>query len=164
MEYMDSGFQQDTGRGLHWNMFFSYGLLRASLLTQMVKNPPTTWETWIWSLGWEDPLVMIWQPTPVFLHGESPWTEEPVGLQSMGLQRVRHDWALTHQAPQFHGRVFMCLSKHRRSNILLPENLISVAWVDFQRWGNSSENISHSVTLRSEPPEYLACFTLICPF
>ena len=33
-----------------------------------------------------------WQPTPVFLPGESPWTEEPGRLQSMGSQRVRHDW------------------------------------------------------------------------
>ena len=33
---------------------------------------------------------MAWQPTPVFLPGESPWTKEPGGLQSMGLQRVRH--------------------------------------------------------------------------
>ena len=32
-----------------------------------------------------------WQPTPVFLPGESPWTEESGGLQSMGSQRVRHD-------------------------------------------------------------------------
>ena len=31
--------------------------------------------------------------TPIILPGESPWTEEPGGLQSMGLQRVRHDWA-----------------------------------------------------------------------
>ena len=35
---------------------------------------------------------MKWQPTPVFLPGESPWTEEPGGLQSRGSQRVRHDW------------------------------------------------------------------------
>jgi len=32
-----------------------------------------------------------WQPTPVFLPGESPWVEEPGGLQSMGLQRIRHN-------------------------------------------------------------------------
>ena len=39
-----------------------------------------------------DPWVgkIPWQPTPVFLPGESPWTEEPGGLQSMWLQRVRH--------------------------------------------------------------------------
>ena len=36
-----------------------------------------------------------WQPTPVFLPGESPWTEEPGGLQSMGSQRVRNSWGCT---------------------------------------------------------------------
>ena len=34
----------------------------------------------------------VWQPTPIFLPGECPWTEEPSRLQSMGLQRVRHNW------------------------------------------------------------------------
>ena len=38
-----------------------------------------------------------WQPTPVFLPGESPWTEEPGGLQSMGSQRVGHDLATEQQ-------------------------------------------------------------------
>ena len=34
-----------------------------------------------------------WQPTPIFLPGEISWTEEPGGLQSIGLQRVGHDWS-----------------------------------------------------------------------
>jgi len=38
------------------------------------------------------------QPTPAFLPGESPWTEEPGRLQSMGLQRIRHDWGTKHSA------------------------------------------------------------------
>ena len=65
----------------------------------MVKNLPAIWETWVWSLGQEDPLDhgmawhgMAWQPTPVFLPREPPWTKEPGRLQSMGSQRVRHDW------------------------------------------------------------------------
>ena len=37
------------------------------------------------------PWRRAWQPTPVFLPGESPWTEKPGGLQSMALQRVGHD-------------------------------------------------------------------------
>ena len=37
------------------------------------------------------PCRRAWQPTPVFLPGESPWREEPSGLQSMGSQRVGHD-------------------------------------------------------------------------
>ena len=50
----------------------------------MVKNLPAMRETWIQSLGWEDPLRRAWQPSPVFLPEESPWTEEPGGLYSMG--------------------------------------------------------------------------------
>ena len=41
-----------------------------------------------------------WQPTPVFLPGEFPWTEEPGGLQSMGSQRVRHNLATKHITSQ----------------------------------------------------------------
>ena len=55
------------------------------------KNLPATWETWVPSLGWEDALEEGLATTPVFLPGESSWTGEPGGLQSMGSQRVRHD-------------------------------------------------------------------------
>ena len=68
----------------------------ASLVAQMVKNLPAMWETWVRSLGWEDFLEEGMQHTPVFLPGESLWTEEPGRLQSMGLQRVGHDWATKH--------------------------------------------------------------------
>ena len=50
-------------------------------------------ETCIRFLGWEDPLE---KGMAVFLPGESPWTEEPGGLQSTGSQRVGHDWATKH--------------------------------------------------------------------
>ena len=43
-------------------------------------------ETWVRFLGWEDALEEGMQPTPVLLSRESPWTEEPGGLQTMGLQ------------------------------------------------------------------------------
>ena len=60
-------------------------------MAHSVKNLPAMQETCVQSLGWEDPLEEGMQPTPVFLPGESPWTEEPGGLQSMGSQRVKHD-------------------------------------------------------------------------
>ena len=69
---------------------------RASLVAQLVKNPPAMQETWVWSLGWEDSRRRTWQPTPVFLPGESPWIEELGKPQSMGLQRVGHDWTTKH--------------------------------------------------------------------
>ena len=42
----------------------------ASLVAQLVKNLPAIWETWVRSLGWEDPLEKGRLPTPVFLPGE----------------------------------------------------------------------------------------------
>ena len=56
-----------------------------AMMAQTVKNQPAVWETWVRSLGWEDPLEKG-MATPVFLPGESPWTEEPGGQQSMGSQ------------------------------------------------------------------------------
>ena len=46
------------------------------------------------------PWRRAWQPTPVFLPEESPWTEESGGLQSMGSQRVGHDWVTKHNTAQ----------------------------------------------------------------
>ena len=63
----------------------------ASLVAQMVKNLPAVWETWVRSLGWEDPLEKGMAMSPVFLPRKFPWVEEPSELQSMGLPRVRHD-------------------------------------------------------------------------
>ena len=63
----------------------------ASLESQIVKNLPAMWDTQVWSLGWEDPLEEVATHTSI-LTWKIPWTEEPVGLQSMGLQIVKHDW------------------------------------------------------------------------
>ena len=66
---------------------------RASLVAQMVKNLPTMQETWVWSLGQEDPLK------------EEMATHSPGGLQSMGWQRVKQDLATntsTHWFPYQH--------------------------------------------------------------
>ena len=69
---------------------FSYHVLfiRASLVAQTVKNPPTLQETWVRSLGWEDLLEKGMATHSSIIAWEIPWTEEPGGLQSMGLQRV----------------------------------------------------------------------------
>ena len=46
-------------------------------MTQMVKNPPATWETWVWSLGWEDPLEKEMATHSSILAWRIPWSEEP---------------------------------------------------------------------------------------
>ena len=57
----------------------------------MVKHLPTMRETWVQSLGWEDPLEEGMTPHSSILAWRIQWTEEPGGLQSMGLQRVGHE-------------------------------------------------------------------------
>ena len=56
----------------------------------MVKHLPTTWETWVQSLGWEGLLKGMATHSSI-LAWKILWTEEPIRLQSMGLQRVGHD-------------------------------------------------------------------------
>ena len=74
------------GEGIGYPLWYSW----VSLVDQMVKNPPAMWETWVQSLGWEEPLkegmathscILAWTIPPV----------EPGRLQSTGLQRVGHD-------------------------------------------------------------------------
>ena len=67
--------------------------LRASLVAQRLKRLPAMWETWVRSLGREDPLEKEMATHSSILAWRIPWTEEPGGLQSMGSQRVGHDWA-----------------------------------------------------------------------
>ena len=70
---------------------YAYMYTWASLVAQMLKNLPVMQETWDWSLGWEDPLEKGKAIHSSILAWRIPWTEEPNGLQSMRLQRVRHD-------------------------------------------------------------------------
>ena len=57
----------------------------------MVKNPPAMRETWVRSLGQENPLEKEMATHSSILAWEIPWVEEPGRLQSMGSQRVGHD-------------------------------------------------------------------------
>ena len=81
-----------TQRAVRFRSF--YTLLTASLVAQMIKNLPVMQETQVWSLGHEDFLEKRMAIHSSILAWRSPWTEEPGGLQSMGPQRVGHDWAV----------------------------------------------------------------------
>ena len=77
------------------NLFFTClsKFTRASLVAQLVKNLTAMQETWVRSLGQEDPLDKGTATNSSILAWRNSWTEEPGGLKSMGSQRVRHDWA-----------------------------------------------------------------------
>ena len=77
-----------------------------SLVAQTVKRLPTTWETWVRSLGREDPLEKEMATHSSILAWKIPRMQEPGGLQSMGSQRVGHNWATSpHQKPSV---FFLC--------------------------------------------------------
>ena len=60
----------------------------------MVKNPPAMeepQETWVQSLDWEDPLEQGMATHSSILDWRIPWTEEPGGLPSIGVERVGHN-------------------------------------------------------------------------
>ena len=59
------------------------------LACQCRRHKRLEFNPWVGKIPWR----RAWQPTPVVLPRESPWTEEPGGLQSMGLQRVKHNWS-----------------------------------------------------------------------
>ena len=71
----------------------SYIHYKASMGAQMVKNLPAIWETWVWSLGQEDPLEEEMVTHSSILTWRIPWTEESGRLESTGSQRVGQDWA-----------------------------------------------------------------------
>ena len=83
----------------YWFIFFIHLIFYvlftpwASLVAQMIKNLPTMWETGIQSLGREDPQEKGMATHSSILAWKIPWTAEPGRLQSMELQRVRHNWA-----------------------------------------------------------------------
>ena len=62
-----------------------------SLVAQTVKNLPAMKKTWVQFLGWKDPLEKGIATHSSILARRVPWTEEPGGLQCMGLQRAGHD-------------------------------------------------------------------------
>ena len=76
---------------LSFKIFHSLSTQWASLVAQRLKCLPAMQETWVRSLGLEDALKKEMATHSSILAWRIPWTEEPGGLQSMGLQRVGHD-------------------------------------------------------------------------
>ena len=76
---------------LNKTQIFQYLKISISLVAQRLKRLPAMQETWVQSLGWEDPLEKEIATHSSILAWKIPWTEEPGRLQCMGSQRVGHD-------------------------------------------------------------------------
>ena len=77
----------------HTHIYTYIYIFGVSLVAQRLKHLPAMQETWVQSLGQEDPLEKEMATHSSILAWRIPWTEEPGGLQPMGSQRVGHDWA-----------------------------------------------------------------------
>ena len=82
----DPGSIPRSGRSAGEGIGYSLQCSWASLVAQLVKNPPAMQETWVQSLGWEDPLEKGKATHSSILAWRIPWT-----VYSMGWQRVGHD-------------------------------------------------------------------------
>ena len=73
-------------------MGFPDGASAKGYICQYSRCKKLGFDLWVRKIPWR----RAWQPTPVFLPGESPWTEKPGGLQSMESPKVRHNRATKH--------------------------------------------------------------------
>ena len=113
---------------------------------------------WVLFLGWKKPWRRAWQPTPIFLSGEIPWTEEPGRLQSLGSQRVKHDWATKHNTA--HKWVQRAKRKAPLSLIVkyewkMNETVILVWALNPISWKNAL------ISVNSSFPNLIFCLSLI---
>ena len=110
---------------------FSIG---ASLVAQTVKCLSAMPETWVQFLGWGDPLEKEMAIHSSTLAWKIPWTEEPDRLQSMGSQRVGHNWAtsLSLSPSQSNRIVYLIYPKHKLPSIIVfTSNLYPFAFCYF---------------------------------
>ena len=125
------------------------------MVDQTVKHLPAMRETWVQSLGWEDPLEKEMAPHSSILAWKMPWTEEPGRLQSIGSQRVGHDWenslrftSIIVNTTQVHIHICWWVNRHNNT-FLKKENKIITR-------KNSVQGLSISIPLQC----HLFCVSL----
>ena len=110
---------------------------RSSLVAQMVKRLPAMRVTWIRSLAREDPLEKEMATHSSTLARNIPWAEEPWRLQSMGSQRIEHNWVTSlHffkeiQCQMNWHRLFESVSEHFWFSYIFPSSYASPSQIHF---------------------------------
>ena len=83
------GLNPELGRSPGGGIGYPLQCFWASLVAQMVKNPPVIWDTWVHSRVGKILWMRAWQSIPVFLPGDSSWTEKPGRLQPWGCKELK---------------------------------------------------------------------------
>ena len=117
---------------IYWHIWGAIILFTSSTIDKifgLVKNLHAMRETQVWSLGQEDPLEKGMATRSSILAWRIPWPEEPGRLQSMGSQRVGHDWATEQQHCSFRCKALQChycIDKMLVGGLELEENSIYI--------------------------------------
>ena len=120
----------------------------------VVKNPPAMQETQVWSLGQEDPLEEEEMAThSSILAWKIPRTEEPGVLRSMGLQKVRHDWATAHTYTIYCRTLLFIHSIYNGLRLLIPSHHSWISLVRACVCVPRSEQFYHLRKVVSPPPQ-----------
>ena len=129
-----------------------------------------TWEMQVQSLGWENSLEEGMAAHSSILAWRISWTEEPGGLQSMGLQRVRQDWAVNTSSSPYpitgerRSTLSLSIAGRWQNQDLNPHHLFmeSMAWMNllFYCWMLQSDVCNFQLTSSEKD----TCFLLLCPF
>ena len=130
----------------HYNFFCSPLHSKcAFLMSQMVTDLPAMQETWVWFLGWVDPLEKGMATHSSILAWRIPWTEDPGGIQSMELQRVEHDWVTnTHTHIQYNfSKVFKVSNLYSQLNWNVWIGFLRIKFV-FSKCLSTAKCIRHS--------------------
>ena len=98
MQWRNPGSIPGSGRSPGERIGYPLQYSWASLMAQMVKNPPAMPETWVQFLGWDDPLEKGMETHSSILAWRIPWTEDSDKLWSMGSQTIGHDWVAKHSS------------------------------------------------------------------
>ena len=119
-----------------------------SLVAQTVKHLSTMRETWVQSLGQEDPLEKEMAIHSSTIAWKVPWTEEPGRVKSMGSQRVRHDWATSLSFPLAYAAESLLKMLPKVPNSLLIQTLL---WALLWAWLGDDQGgqVQSSSPLRS---------------
>ena len=132
----------------------------------VVNNPPAVWETWVWSLGWEDSLEEEMATHSSILSWRIPQTEEPGRLQSTGSQRGRHNWSnYTHThtqdfPPAWISTWFLEVGMRAAGVCLEPWGALLYKWAFIKFWVKHWEKVVSPFRLRT-PPFTFACRILL---
>ena len=110
-------------------------------------------DPWVGKIPWS----RKWQPTPVFLPGESPRTEEPGGLQSKGLKRGGHDWATEHMQNNSNSNKITFLSRPKKLWSLTPAAKITLDLRASLRSSRTTPDGRVSLPSQSSPSQTVAC-------